>query len=422
MVEWNSNRVSGFGFVLHGGLLMTHGGRAAAFVLCLSMVLPVFASREQAELRYGGRSLSQWREIVKSTPARELGEPEVIQSLMEIVGDPHAPGIDRKQFAMTLGRIGPAAAPAVPMLIGLLESQDVQSEGDDAVNTRLWVLKSLTLMGPTAREAREHVRQIVIDEGQPFLIRSSAMEALTRIAPDDGATLSVLVALLEETPDSELLNQQEVSELRRSAAEALGLLGPTSQAALPAMIRALESDWPVLRRSAASAIGEIGPRAELAIEPLLSLILFDTDDDPREAAADALAKIGSPALPALTAMLEDEETFVRLMAVRALSRMPTPARGVKVLRFALQDEEAIVRVRAAEGILLQGADPEAIQILINGLRDSRRDAVNVAFRTLKLHPSQLESHWSELEVIQQDESLSHQSRASAARLLRNQDQ
>lgn len=395
--------------------MMNHFLRA--MVVVLGMAVPVLAT--PPEVRYRERTLSEWRELVKSVPASELADPDVVQGLMMIVADPAASWTDRKQFAMTLGRIGLPAAPAVPLFVELLQTPDAELGCDDPVSTRLWVIKALTLLGPAAQEARDEVRRYVLDERQPFLIRSSAMEALAMIAPGDGATLSVLVTILDNSPELLTEKRQEILELRRSAAEALGLLGQTAQPALPALIRALESDWPVLRRSAASAIGEIGPRADQAIDALVTMILLDSDDDPREAAADALGKIGTPAIPALNAILEDEETIVRLMAIRALSQMSsTDSQVLNTLRRALQDEVASVRGRAAEAILQREEDPIALQTLIAGLRESSRDPINVSYRVLKRHDQLLRPYRTTLEEIQNDPSLSSQSRNAAGRLLR----
>ena len=62
-------------------------------------------------------------------------------------------------------------------------------------------------------------------------------------------------------------------------------------------------------------------------------------------AADALAKIGTQAVPALIRALQDEEWFVRQSAAYALAKIGTQA--VPVLIRTLQDRNEYVRVNAA---------------------------------------------------------------------------
>ncbi len=87
------------------------------------------------------------------------------------------------------------------------------------------------------------------------------------------------------------------------------------------------------------------------------------------AAADALGRIGQPAVPALTDALLDADSAVRLQACRALAFMGAQAAGaVPALQRALNDSEISVREAAAAalgqiGAAAEPAIPELNQML-----------------------------------------------------------
>ncbi|HVX10313.1 MAG TPA: HEAT repeat domain-containing protein [Pirellulales bacterium] len=93
----------------------------------------------------------------------------------------------------------------------------------------------------------------------------------------------------------------------------------------------------------------------------------------RETAADALARIGDPALPALIATLQDPDHSIRAQAARALARMgPKAAPAVPELIVALDDSNEEVRQGAARALGQIGADAEeAVPALIKALKDPR---------------------------------------------------
>jgi HEAT repeat protein len=70
----------------------------------------------------------------------------------------------------------------------------------------------------------------------------------------------------------------------------LGQIGPAAKEAVPALIAVLKDEDSELRASAATALGGIGPAAKEAV-PALSVALKDKDKRVREIAASALRKI-----------------------------------------------------------------------------------------------------------------------------------
>jgi HEAT repeat protein len=97
----------------------------------------------------------------------------------------------------------------------------------------------------------------------------------------------------------------------------------------------------------------------------------------RETAADALARIGDPAVPALIDTLHDPDQSIRAHAAQALARMgPKAAPAVPELILALDDPDREVRQGAARALGQIGPDAEeAVPALIKALKDPRNKPI-----------------------------------------------
>jgi HEAT repeat protein len=141
--------------------------------------------------------------------------------------------------ARTLGNLPPEkAAAATPGLSGLLFHPDL--------DVRLAAAKALEQMGPYAREAVPALARAILDGDAEA--RMAVMYALVSIGPKNTAeAIPNLIKSLsvEVAPDA---------RLRRTAAEALGKLGPAARSALPALRRALGDDDSEVRVNASDAI------------------------------------------------------------------------------------------------------------------------------------------------------------------------
>jgi HEAT repeat protein len=141
----------------------------------------------------------------------------------------------RQEAAEALGKIGPAAKPAVGPLIAAL------ADSDDAV-------------------------------------RDAAAEALAAFGKD---AVAPLVAALKHTD----------ANVRRGAAAALSNMGPAARDAVEPLVTLLKNDADAdVREAAIRALGAIGPDAKTAA-PALRDALTDKDQRIREAAATALKRI-----------------------------------------------------------------------------------------------------------------------------------
>jgi HEAT repeat protein len=186
--------------------------------------------------------------------------------------------MDRRAAARALGNMGPAVAKvAVPALIKSLRDKDEQ--------VRDWSCWALKTMGAEAKEA------------VPALV--DAMKTDT------------------------------ASNVRWSAANALGQIGPDAKAAIPALMNALRDDDPWLRWNAAIALSGMGPDAKVAI-PRLVKALYDSEYIVRNGAVTALRDLGPiarEAIPDLIKTAKDEIQFdtVRKMAADIVKKLDPEA-------------------------------------------------------------------------------------------------
>ena len=200
-------------------------------------------------------------------------------------------------------------------------------------------------------------------------------------APDAAAdeSLPALLAALRASDEAVCLR----------AAYALAAMGA---AVVPALVEVLREEAPARRRLnagrsqanpaggnpsdlyAVHALSAVGSPAVAA----LSAALQDGEWSVRAAAADALGNIGVPAraaVPALLRALGDDSTWVRRNTLDALGNIGSACGGVlSGLQVALQDEEHVVRRNAAIALskLAGPAAGEAVPALSETLRREER--------------------------------------------------
>lgn len=170
---------------------------------------------------------------------------------------------------------------------------------------------------------------------------------------------------------SQLLMDQDL-QVRRNAAETLGLIGQTES--VPLLINALNDPYWQVRWAAIEALGEIGDRQAV---PYITPLLKDGHGYVGRAAAEALGKIGgNEAVPSLIQGLRSEKRYIQQAADAAL-RLIGPAHTVPFLLQALKHERDYVR-QEAEAALRQVGQTEAVPYLIAALRDSDDDVRRAA--------------------------------------------
>lgn len=142
--------------------------------------------------------------------------------------------------AAALGRIGPAAAPAVPLLV-----RSIEDHYDE--NLRAEVAEALGLIGPTAKEA---LPTLVWATGydQPPLVQLRAAQALVRLDAPGAKWLARLAAFMDD-PDP---------AIRRQAVRALQELGPAARPAAKALEKARKDRHEAVADEAAWTLEIIG--------------------------------------------------------------------------------------------------------------------------------------------------------------------
>jgi HEAT repeat protein len=129
------------------------------------------------------------------------------------------------------------------------------------------------------------------------------------------------------------------------------------------LIRLLSHRDPDVQYEAAGALGEIGDAR--AVEPLVTAMKNEEFSGVRWKAAEALSRIGSPAVGGLIGALQHKDDDVRWKAAIALGEIGDP-RAVEPLIALLGDEDRFVKGRAAHALGQIGE--AAIDPLIRALR------------------------------------------------------
>src|SRR5215467_11160530 len=104
--------------------------------------------------------------------------------------------------------------------------------------------------------------------------------------------------------------------------------------------------------------------AKRDVQSLIKALGYQKRDNVRQAAAEALGKVGAPAVEPLIAALK--EGYMHAAATEALSKIGAPA--VEPLIAALKDQEINVRKAAAE-VLGKIGDARAVEPLIAACND-----------------------------------------------------
>ncbi len=247
------------------------------------------------------------RELEALLAGTGLREASVAELIARLEGDDP---VAARRAAWRLGRLGAAAASAVPALARALRAGSPHAA------------RALGRIGPAAvgpvleaLEAAEH---------DPALLEVAAVAAGLLGAPAAAAWPAVVRGLeREEYPGRP---PHMTAPLRRRCAAALGRLGGGAAPAVPALVAQLGGGW--VREAAIEALGALGSAAL----PALVTALAEPDWSLRWDAARALERIGAaaaPALPALRAVAarEREPRVVRSAASAAIAAIEAPASG-----------------------------------------------------------------------------------------------
>jgi hypothetical protein len=211
----------------------------------------------------------------------------------------------RIQLIVEIGNLNEASTPAVEPLIGALHDKD-------------WAVRSsaASALGKIADPRAIEPLIVALRDVQSY-VRRRAVSALGKIA-DPRAIKPLLIAVLHDPDES----------VRENAAEALAKIGDPH--AIEPLIGLLSDTTQLISRRpvrfidsyATAALGKIG---QLAVEPLIVVLMTDSNKNVRCNAAEALGEIGDlRAVEPLIFALHDPVWRVRSYAAKALQRIGTP--------------------------------------------------------------------------------------------------
>ncbi len=231
----------------------------------------------------------------------------------------------RVEAALALWRINPRTESALPVLLTTLQSNG--SAGGRAGD-------ALAAMGPAARPAIPKLVALLQDPNHSF--GWSVAHALRHVGPLPRSAAAAL---------AEALRRRRYAIGLQETAWALGAMGAEAEPAVPNLIAALGDEDAYVRMLAASVLGQVGPGARTAI-PALTRALVDPKDDVRATAAFALGQVGSearPAVPALVKLLADPDPIVRWASLTALRMLgPAANEAVPALARLVQDRRGCI--------------------------------------------------------------------------------
>jgi HEAT repeat protein len=278
----------------------------------------------------------------------------------------------QREAAVALGRLGPAAAAAVPALIKTLRAKRAPNKVY-VYAARKEAAKTLGRIGPAAEPAVPTLIEVLQDESPgAVLVHEAAVTALGDIGQP---AESVVPALIQALQRANLAFNWMMAE---QAVRALGRLGPQSEPAIPTLLDMLET--PIANaKGIPEALIQIGPAATSAAAARSDKLLQDAcaeDSAVRVRAAMSLRKMGPLALNPLLESLGCKEAQVRAAATRVAGSLEqeTQTALVPALAQLLNDPEPSIRLEAARVLGKIGPIAEqAVPALLGVLKDENTD-------------------------------------------------
>lgn len=315
-----------------------------------------------------------------------------VPMLTEMLGDPTSGA------ARALGQIGPAAAAAVPALAEALRRPEA--------HVRQQIADALGRIGPAARPAVSALLEVMRDKRPEVRWRAAA--AIGRIGSNESGCIAALAAMLKD----------EDPQVRDRVAEALGRMGRTAGQAegeielASRANRAADRVWPLF------ALARGSDRPVAAILSLANELLQD-EAAARVAACQAVGLLGplaKPAVPALAELVNSADGRLARAAIEALGELgPTAAEAVPQLAVALANRNPLVRLRAATalGRIGEGA-AGAVPALRGRLNDESEQVVAACVEALGQIGPQAAEAAAALQPLAAHESASVRSAVAAS--------
>jgi HEAT repeat protein len=317
---------------------------------------------------------------------------KVVTALSNLLGKTESQHSVRLQAALALAQLGPRAKNAIGTLCSVDNSHNQYSwelrkavcyalgrmaldpkNGPDpkAVNTLLNLLQDPC--GPVRLEAILALSALGVP---PSPLLEQEKKELEKRLTDPDKTVGIWARVLLYFLDEKLVNEKGLSfitsflakdpdpNVRKTAAQALGILGPKAKSKIPDLITALkDKDLGVVLM----AIGALGIMAQTTDSAValgeVEAALQDPELAARIQAAQTLGKLGKKAkgsIPKLTACLKDKETPMVYTVVASLAQLGATA------ETALPDLKEVATNHKEDNI--KKAATEAIKIINEALK------------------------------------------------------
>ncbi|MBI3912137.1 MAG: HEAT repeat domain-containing protein [Armatimonadetes bacterium] len=320
----------------------------------------------------------------------EVGDSEAAKKLIPLMKDSDHPV---REFAIqALMQLGPAAA-LEAAVEALGDTDDNIKQGAERVCASFEGRAIDPLIGKLGTgsrvsaanalhaiaSAKQAYKTEVVRKTIPFLDVPPPGREATYQSQYDEDTQNNAIALLDwqaavEAVDP-LIAKLNRRATRRAAVGALGRIGdPRATAPL---LRLLPEDE-TLRVEIVLALGQIG--SPEAVPDLVEHGLGGVSETVRQAAADALRRIGGPAVPTLINALKDANAYRRAGAASALGGMKDQPAAIQAAVLALSDPDEKVREAAARALGESGS-AAVILALIRAFDDPSGRAAAEAARS-----------------------------------------
>jgi HEAT repeat protein len=340
-------------------------------------------------------------------PDAKAAVPLLIEALEE--DEDHKVGtVVHKSSIEALGRIGPEAKAAVPAIVrrslsywGYVELADeaMARIGPAAVPALVELLSGhnkdlgasaaryLGKLGPNAKSALPILFGAMKDDD--YGLSSAAVAAVEAIEPDEKPDIPVLIGLLKvrnsKTHDYAVMVLgkmgtpavpaligalgDENASVRSDAARTLAGMRSEARDAAPALIKSVTDEDGSVRFYAACALGNIGMDAKTAVPALIEVLNYKSDHYTANVkAADILKQFGAEAasaLPSLIESLQSDNWDVERAAAEALGTIVLKAEtvpptvvadaqiGLQKAKADMADRTDVANVKAAVDSALQ---------------------------------------------------------------------
>jgi hypothetical protein len=336
-----------------------------ALLCCLPALRPASAAQDEkikakiADL-LDNKDVKKRRKAISDLEQDGVGRFKEIMQAMQVALEKDPEPIVRQEVAAVLGRAGEDAKEAIPSL-----AYSLRHDKDD--KTREQAGRALLQMVPASRRALQQLAEALQDSYAPT--RAVAAEAIKTLGEHSKTAVPQLVDFLKAGKD-----KKGDAPARMYVALALGRVGAEGAKGTDALCAVLEDGGEdnSVREAAAESLGRIGLDAVGAAKPLANVVKSTKNPVSfRLAAVRALGKVEGETKdvwPALKIALEDNDSTMRLLAVRATTPYAhEEPEAVKTLTKIARsiDNNVEVRVAAIQELGRVGKDAKTA---VNDLR------------------------------------------------------